>query len=193
MTAIQITHPHAQPPVDPGFVEVDSLHGERKPGPTGGDMHPIIAQFNVQAFSHELVPGRAVEAIVGEAVEFVHTRGIPGALWELARRPESSKAKLDGRRLVCDAPGLFVVAVTLPGGYRRAIHVASFAGSDLDLMIYPPAMARERRMRLRAIVSDANATPESIVAGLERGDTDLATLAGYSGKKRAGFSVQVYR
>jgi hypothetical protein len=182
-----------QAPPIPGFVGIDALLGEQKPQPQGSDLHPLLAGYNVPAFNHELIPGRACEVIVGESVEFVQARPYPGSLWELARAPEGSKAKLSGRRLVPDRAGLYIVACTLPGGWRREINATAFPPEALDLVGYLPTQQLQKRMRLRAIVEDPNATRETIAAGLEDGETDLATLAGYTGKKRGGFRVENYR
>jgi hypothetical protein len=184
--------PHAEKPADPGFVGIDTFFGQAQPGPRGSDLHPVLAQFEVQAHSCELDPYRAIEAITGESIKFVHVRGIPGALWELGRAPSGSKSKLDGSRLVPDVPGLFVVSVTLPGNYRREILIAAFTLDALDAVGFLPAQQLERRLRLRKIIQDPNATRASLEAGLESGPADLATVAGYVGKKRNGFRLESY-
>src|SRR5688572_23306267 len=188
-----ITHPHATPPADPGFVSIDAMFPAKKPGPEGSDIHALRAEFSVPAFSCELHPDRATECITGESIKLVQLRGIPGAHWEIARAPTGSKAKLDGSRLMPDVAGLYVIACVLPGNWRREILVAAFPPEALDLVTYPPSMMIERRMRLRAILQDPNATRESITTGIEGPAIDLATVAGYVGKKRGGFRVESYR
>jgi hypothetical protein len=190
---IEITHPHAQRPPDPSFIDVSQLVPAPKDGPKGSDLHPLRAEFAVPAFCCELHPDRAIECIVGESIRIVQVHGIPGAHWSITRAPAGSSAKLDGSRLVADVPGLFALACTLPGNWRREILIAAVPEAALDLVTYPPRMQLERRMRLRAILHDGNATADSIIAGLERGETDLAALAGYGGKKRGGFSVERYK
>jgi hypothetical protein len=187
---IEITHTK---PADPGFIGVDTLQPAPKVGPRGSDLHPLRAEYAVPAFCCELQPDRAVECIIGEAIKLVQAHGIPGTHWSITRAPAGSKAALDGSRLVADVPGLFVLACTLPGNWRREILIAAFPESALDQTVYPPNMALERRTRLRAILHDPNVTAETIAAGLERGETDLATLAGYTGKKRGAFNVRNYR
>src|SRR5688572_6399280 len=185
-----ITHPHATPPVDPGFIGIDAMFPAQNKGPQGSDIHPIRAEYNVAPFGYELRTDWAVDAICGEAIKLTQVHGIPGSFWEIARAPAGSKAKLDGSRLVPDVSGLFVIACALPGNWRREILVAAFPPDALHLTVYPPNMGIERRMRLRAVLHDPNVTRESIVAGLEGPTIDLATLAGYVGKKRGAFSVE---
>lgn len=184
------------PAIESGFFGIEGFLGRPNDGPKGSDVHPLVATYQVPEFSHE-IGTRPIEAITGERVEFVrkheHDRVFVGAVWSLERRPEGSKAELDGHRIVFDVPGCYLVACTLGGGWRRLIVIAAFDRSTLDAVGYLPAQVIERRLRLRAIVRDANVTPETIVAGLERGETDLATLAGYSGKKRGAFRLENYR
>jgi len=187
-------HAHSLPPVDPGFVGIDSLFPAEKQGPRGSDVDALRAEFSTSpAFGCELNPDRAIEMITGESIELVQLRAIPGSFWELARAPAASKAKLDGRRLVPDMAGLFVVACTLPGNWRREILVAAFPPDALDLVGYLPSQQLQKRLRLRAIVQDPNATRESVAAGIEGPTVDLAAVAGFVGKRRNAFSASSYK
>jgi len=186
----------AIPAPEQEFVGIDTLFPAEKQGPRGSDVHPMLAQFDTPAFSCPL-DGRALDVIVGERVTFSkvhpHDGAFTGAAWELVRAPASSRLKVDDHRFVPDVPGLFVLALTLPGGWRREINVAALPPEALDLTVYPPSMGHERRMRLRAVVRSELVTRETIAAGIEGPTIDLATLAGYSGKKRGAFDVTRFR
>lgn len=178
------------------FFGIEQLMPAASSAPKGSDVHPLVAHRTVAAHSHEL-DMRPIECIVGERIDFVRARPhdtiFVGAVWEIARAPAVSSAKMDGHRFTCDAPGCFVVACTLGGGWRREIVIAAFPAEALDGVGYLPSQQLEKRMRLREICRDPNVTRESIVSGLEGPAIDLATLAGYTGKKRGGFSVEKYR
>jgi hypothetical protein len=195
---IPITHPSATG-IDPGFTDAASLIPAATPGPRGSDLHPMRARYAIDGFCQELLPGRAVDAVVGEYVAFVGAHqndpALVGAHWAITRAPEGSRIKLQAGapRLVPDVAGLFVVTCTLPGGWARTILVAAFPPAALDMIGYLPRQQMEKRLRLRAILHDPNVKADSIVAGLEQGQTDLATLAGYTGKRRAAFSPRNYR
>ena len=181
------------PAPDPGFIGIDSMFGAPKPVVSGSDLHPLRAEFTAPQFSCVLEHTRAIETVIGESIKLVTQPGIPGTAWELARRPAASKATMDGARLIADVPGCYIVAITLPGGWRRDVLIAAFPADIGDALVYPSSMGLERRMRLRAIVSEPTVTRETIAAGLEGPAIDLATLAGFGGKKRSAFDVTRFR
>jgi hypothetical protein len=131
-----------------------------------------------------LVAGQKVTLLVGERVTLRLT--VRGQVkWVLARRPAASTATVDAGRLCPDAPGLYVVRVTIGGDWWREIMVVAYPRQALDRVGFgkveasgPPSMPLERRLRLRAITNDPRATPERVIACLEPPGDPCLGLAG---------------
>lgn len=130
-----------------------------------------------------------IEAVVGDTLQFGVNIDAINTTFTLVRepaRPEPEPAPdddgpvavakramaaragcLEGGRLSVARPGLYVIRVTLTGGWSRDVSIAAFSPKALDRLIFPPDYLPERRTRLRAIVDDKRCTPETVIAALE--------------------------
>ncbi|HEY5377895.1 MAG TPA: hypothetical protein VIK01_29640 [Polyangiaceae bacterium] len=179
---------HATQAQPGSMVTVD--HAPR--APNLGDVAPLVAAFSYDGFSCA-IDDRPLEMVVGEHVD-ISTR-YPGSTLEVIRAPkpvgdQTTASTLRAPRFTPRAPGLFVVSITLPGGWRREIEVACFPLAVMEKLEYPANMGHQRRMRLRAIVRDQRVTRETIIAALESGETNLGALLGL--KPNAAINMKVF-
>jgi hypothetical protein len=189
---------HHQPKIDPGFIGIEQFFAQPEAKLPTSDPHAIRAVYPTEELGFVL-DDRAVDILLGEGIRFIAARTgdtvFVGSVWTIERAPTGSKAKLEpgAPNFIPDVAGAYVLTCTLGGGWKRTITVAAYPREVLDLLVYPPQMGRERRARLRMITREPTVTAETIVAGLEAPAIDLATLAGFGGKKRSAFDVTRFR
>ena len=119
-------------------------------------------------------PGQRREIEIGRRVELV-CRLVATRLWRLARRPAASCAVLDARRLVADAPGLYVVELEL-SGFVRPVELVAVPTALLD-SIGPRNGLNDRALTLRCRINNPGVTPQSLAAALEGDPPEWGTLA----------------
>ena len=185
-----VTIEHAtglNPAEQPGVVLLDN--GTTRPKST--DPCPIRAKYPSPQFDHELIANAAVDAIVGESIQFVPVHPHFATLsWTLVRAPAGSRASMQAGRIVADVPGLFVLECVLGGGWVREVLIAAYPSATLDAMVYPPSMGLQRRNRLRAITRDPKVTSERLEAALEGDQVNFHALLGIPAK--APFNPNIY-
>jgi hypothetical protein len=139
-------------------------------------MNPLHVRHPAAELSGPLQPHQKVTTIVGEPLQLeIDVAGVTTLTWSLLRQPAASKAKLDGRRLLTDQPGLYVLRLTTRDGWHRDVTIAAFPKEALGRTGFgplpgprePDPSALHRRLRLKNIVNDARVTPERIAAMLE--------------------------
>lgn len=160
----------------------------------------LWATFKCADFNHQILPGRFVEAFTGEYLELLSTVGGCNHAFNLVRCPPQSKAhlagssltpneaglftstskpSLSGNRLILDAPGLWVVRVTLDKSWSQEIRCAVFPVEASKWLGYPEQnQAAQRRLRLRAIVRDDRVTDATVIDSLEGDDDPMFGLGG---------------
>ena len=117
------------------------------------------------AHSGIIGPRERREILVGRRVELICRMATPTTEWTLARQPATSRARLDGSRLVADMPGGYAVALDV-GGFVRVIHLLAVTAELLD-RIGPGVGQNDRVLTLRSRLNDHGRDFDSLARALE--------------------------
>lgn len=130
-------------------------------------------------------PGAKIAAIVGEPFELELAVLASKPEFAIVRAPAAGSYLFETPRFLASTPGLYLLHISLGGGWSRTVPIVMFPPAALDRVgfgrvpaIGPDGDALNRRCRLRSIVQDPRATFERIATCLDAPGDPCLGLAG---------------
>ncbi len=118
------------------------------------------------AHSGLFAPGRRMVVWTARQIEIVCRMPVGARrVFTLTRRPPQSGACLDGNRIVCDAPGLYIITAEFCG-WTRSVEIVAAPPALLDRIGVVGALY-DRVIVLRNILNDPQCTAANIIASIE--------------------------